>query len=77
MCFGGEVYNYYFIYFEYYSTPPLLVKSFINNYLNTFLVTPRRWPGYPRGEVIHESNHSAVAVDLSLHEVCVEEKEQD
>jgi hypothetical protein len=71
------VYDGRFLCFERRSTPVLLVKSFIDNYFNTFTVTLRSWPGHPRGEVIHESNRSAAAVDLSLHEVCVEEKKQD
>jgi hypothetical protein len=69
MYFRGEVYNSSFIYFKYYSTPPLLVKSFINNYLNTFLVTLCSWPSHSRGKVIYKSNYSTAAINLSLHEV--------
>ena len=71
------MYNGCFICFECCPTPPLPVECFVNNFLNTFPVASCSWPGHPCGEVIHKSNCSAVAVDLLLHEVCVEEEEQD
>jgi hypothetical protein len=75
MCFRGKVYNSRFLYSKYYSTPPLLVESFINNYINTFLVALRSWPGHLYSEVIHEGNYSPLAINLSLHEVYIEENE--
>lgn len=71
----GEVYNSCFLCFKSRSTPPFPVERFINNCFNTLPVTLRSWPGYLCGKVIHESNRSSLAVDLSLNKVCVEEEE--
>lgn len=37
----GEVYDYCFLYLKSYSTPPFLIKCFIDDCFNTLLVTLR------------------------------------
>jgi hypothetical protein len=51
---------------------PFPVERFIDNCFNSFPVTLRGWPGHPGSKIIHKSDCTSLAVDLSLHEVCVE-----
>jgi hypothetical protein len=68
------VYNGGFLCFKGRSTSPFPVEYFIDDRFNTFPVALHSRSGHPRGEVIHESNRSSLAVDLPLHEICVEEE---
>jgi PII-like signaling protein len=51
---------------------PFLVERFIDNCFDFFPVTLRGWSGHPRGKIIHESNRTALAVNLPLYKICVE-----
>ena len=69
----GEVFDGCFLCFKSRSAPPFSVERFIDKCFNAFPVT-LLWPGHPRGKIIHESDCSSVAIDLSLHEVYVKEE---
>jgi hypothetical protein len=71
----GKVYNGSFLCFKRRSTPSFPVECLIDDCFNTLPVALRGRSGHSRGEVIHESNRSSLAVDLPLYEVCVEEEE--
>ena len=51
-----------------------LVERLVDNGFNSFPVTLYSRTGYPRGKIIHESDYSSLAVDLSLHEVCIKKQ---
>ncbi|KAK5805959.1 hypothetical protein VI817_000217 [Penicillium citrinum] len=74
---GYEMYNGCFVCFKSRSAPFLPVKCFIDVCCDTFPVALHGWPSHPRGEIIHKSNCSFLAVDRSLHEICVEEEKED
>lgn len=74
---GSEVYDSCFVCLKSRSAPFLLVECISDNCFNTFPITLCSWPGHPRGKIVHERDCSALAVDLSLYEVCVEKEEQD
>jgi hypothetical protein len=69
------VYDGYFICLKSHTTPFLLVKYFINNYFNTFLITLGSWSSHLYGKIIYKYNRASLAVDLSLYNVCSEEEE--
>lgn len=72
---GSKVYDSCLVSFKGRSASPFPVKSSINNCFNSFLIALRGGSSYPCGEIIHKSDCSSLAVDLLLHEVCVEEEE--
>ncbi|KAJ5799036.1 uncharacterized protein N7503_006541 [Penicillium pulvis] len=53
------------------------VERLVDNGFNSFPITLRGRPSHPGGKIIHKGNCSSLAVDLSLHEVCVKEKKEN
>jgi hypothetical protein len=74
---GSKVYDGCFVCLKSRSAPFLPVECVIDNCFDTFPITLRRWSRHPRCKIVHERDCSALAVDLSLYEVCVKEEEQD
>lgn len=72
---GSKVYDSCLFCFKSCSTSPFLIKRLIDNCLDSLLVTLRGWPGHLCGKIIYKSDRSSLAVNLSLYEVCVKEKE--
>jgi PII-like signaling protein len=73
----NKVYDSRLVRFKGRSTSLFLVERLVDDGFNSFPVTLRGRTGHPRGKIIHESDCSFLAVDLSLHEVCVKEKKQN
>jgi hypothetical protein len=71
----SKVYDSYLFRFKSYSTSPFLIERLIDNCLDSLPVTLRGWPGHLYSKIIHKSDRSSLAINLSLHEVCVKEKE--
>ncbi|KAI1828728.1 hypothetical protein CBS147337_10467 [Penicillium roqueforti] len=71
---GSKVYDGRLVRFKSRSASSFPVERLVDNCLDSCSIALGGWSGHPRGKIINESDCSSLAVDLSLHEVCVEEE---
>lgn len=74
MHFGSKVYDGRLVGLECRSASLFPVERLVDNGFRSFPVTLRGGPSHSCGKIIHKGDCSSLTVDLSLHEVCVEEE---
>ena len=77
VCFASEVDDCRLLYIECRTAPCLPIEGVPDDGLDAFPVALCRRSRDPRREVVHKGYRTAMAVDSSLYQVCVEEEEQD
>ena len=73
----GEMNNCRLFCFKCRTTSPFLVQRFVGNCFDTAPVTLCRWAGDPCYKIIHKGYGSSVVINPPLHQICIEEEEED